>query len=311
MKNKSNNSMKEVLMSLLSKLYKMGDAEVAELLEKTDENEILTSILERDRQRVQVFKDQITAEHNKGHQKGKGEALAALENQLREKFGISATDLKGVELVDAIVAEQQKSGGVINDETVKKHPAYLQLEKQLQTKERAITTEWQKKLDAVHGEYKQKEVQGVVRNKALEILDSLNPVLPADATKAAKVKNWFLNDLVTSNHFEVAEDGTILLVDKEGQPLKDEHGYTQKFEDVVKDVATNSLELTVSQARSSAGNGGGTNNTAKGAGSKTKLPIPKFGDTTGLSKILNDSQIPLAERMEVSKAYEAQNAQTV
>lgn len=301
--------MKEVLMTLLSKVYKLDAEAAAELLEKTDENEIANDILALDSARVKQFKEDGTKRFNDGHKKGKSESLKTLEDELKEKFEVSDTNLQGLALIEHIVQTQSEAGadGKITDDVVKKHPAYLELEKQVKTTKQTVENEWKKKLDEVENGYKQKETHSTVKNKAMEILDELNPVLPEDGKKAAKAKNWFLNELINGNKYEVTDDGQILMLDKDGKRMEDEHGNAKSFDDFVKTLAEESFELNQSKERSSAGNGGeGSKGSGAGKGggkSKTKIPTPK--NVEELSKVLNDSSIPLEERQEVSANYEA------
>ena len=63
---------------------------------------------------------------------------------------------------------------------------------------------------------------------------------------------YFLNDLLSYDYQE--HDGDFIVKDKEGNTLKDAHGYDRKFKEFTKEIADKYFSYQKAEERSSAGN---------------------------------------------------------
>jgi hypothetical protein len=125
----------------------------------------------------------------------------------------------------------------------------LDIDKQLKARDK----EWTTKLEAKELEYGRAKLFEKVRDKALTNLSTRNPILPTDPRKAQTWKETYLNDLKNSNYQE-GNDGTIIVLDKDGGILKNVHGHPISFDEYEKEVAEKYFEYPVSNERSSSGN---------------------------------------------------------
>lgn len=241
----------------------------------------LASLLDKDKARVQAFKDEATVAHDKGFNKAKGDALTKFEKDLKEKHGITS-DKQGLDLIDHIVTEKIKldPNGEKDEEKVKRSPVYLQMvDKLKQEKTDALTLE-SKKYEDLQTSIKKDSTFKSVSETALDFIkNELKPILPEGKTADGKSKadiqlNKFLKDLTSEYDFEITDGKTF--ISKDGKLLENAHGHMLDFKDVVKAKASEVWDFQTGEARNSAGN----NNNAAAAGTdKTyKGPVPKSDD---------------------------------
>ena len=112
----------------------------------------------------------------------------------------------------------------------------------------------------VHGRtkedgYKAEQTFSNVSQKALQIFNGLNPILPQNKTVADNQVKFFVNTLKDFK-FDV-QDERIVVMDKDGKVLEDGHGNSRSFEDIVKEQASGLFEFKANNGGSGAGNGNG------------------------------------------------------
>jgi hypothetical protein len=313
---------KAIITAVLSTLYKMDTEEIAEALKDSDAPEtsnkdadIIATITKLDADRVKGFNERAKKRFDDGHKKGKSESLSDLEQELRDEYSVDDANLKGLDLVKHIAtqvetkAAQSKGGkaGDLTEEAVRKSAIYLDLEKKLAKRESELLKEKEDAVNNLQKEYSQKETKQKVSEKALQILDGLNPVLPEDATKSQRMKQLFIQSEILNNGIEIAENGDILLLDADGKPREDEHGHTLKFEDFVKTAANSTFEFQVAKDRKSPGNGNdGKNNPPKTGKDGRSLPTPKTLEE--LTQLVQSKDYSVDERQAIMDNYEAANA---
>jgi hypothetical protein len=184
----------------------------------------------------------------------------------------------------------------------------LSLEKKLTEREAALLAEKEQAVKAVQSEYKQKENAQVVRSQALSILDELKPVLPGDASKATRLKDLFLKD-VLAGKYEVSEDGkTIILLKEDGTRAEDEHGNAIEFVGHVKSMATQTFDFQTSTPRSAPANGSKNKGEGNEGGKGGNKQLPKPKDFDELAKILDDPQYSVEERTQIHADFEKAHA---
>lgn len=312
---------KKLLSTLLTKVYKMNDEEIAELLKDSDEPEsgtadqkLIDTILAKDVSRVNGFTEHATKRFDAGHKKGKAEALSDLEKNIRVEFGVDEDDLQGLDLIRHIVVAQTSKATEgkekITDDVIKKMPAYLALEQRLKAREKELLKEKEEAINGVHTEYRNKELKHTVRGKAIELLNAMNPVLPADAAKAERLKEMFLTVNVDNGRFELTQDGTILMLDNDNQPIKDAHGYTQTFDNFIKERATSTFDFPQTQQRSTANGQQNsqqkTNQSQQNNNSNKPLPAPK--NLEELAQVLEDRTYTIQDRQTIQQQYDQSHA---
>ena len=290
----------KIITGLLSKAYKFDDGKIAELLKEADgvnEESILSSLLTEDAARVTILKTPKSGEtYNDGYAKAKKEVLTDLETQLKTTHGVQS-DKKGVELIDEIITAKSTKGDKgdeLTDDVVKRHPAFIQMEKdfkkQVSDKEKELETKT-KEYETSIGKI---STFTNVKSKADGIFQALKPILPKNANVAQNIKNQFYKEL-EGYDFEQQADGSYL-VSKDGKRLEDGHGHSRDFNEFIESIAGNYFEFEENNGGANAGN----NNDKD----KTKPDIKNVKSESDATKIALDKTIPLADRLKALEDYE-------
>jgi uncharacterized protein (DUF2249 family) len=248
------------------KALNLTDEQFAEIVYSDDKvtfkDNAVEELLRLDAERVSKLKsankEELTKMHDKGHQKGLAEGLSKFEGSLKEQFGVE-TSSQGVELVKEIIAKISKDTN-LDDDKVKLHPLYLQLERKVGT-DYIAKAEYDKvkgEFDGYKSQVEKDKVNGVVINDALKDFRNLKPVLSKDPTKALNQEARFLNEL-KSYEYEVQSDGNHV-VKIDGKRLENAQGHPVLFRDFVKSQAEKYFDFEVQGSKGSAGNNNSQNN---------------------------------------------------
>lgn len=307
---------KEPIRAFLSTAYKMTAGDIDSILNESGEDQakLVKALTERHATRVaeitaearppegQTFKD--------GVKKGFKDAMSNLEKSIREEFDIEST-ATGMDLVKEIITAQAAASGktaTLDDEAVKKHPVYQQLEKTVKKQLQDTTAEWEKKYNDRETEIKRGEALSKVQQKALEVRNSLNPSIPGNAKIAANMEKGFLSEFANLE-FTFNDDGAIIL-SKDGKVLTDKMGHTLQFDEYVKERAGEHYEFKQNNGGSNGGNGGtgnsGTGGSA-GAGGQGGGGYTKPATEAELFKLTRDTARPLEERLKIQAEWEAEH----
>lgn len=236
---------KKILNDSLSKLYKVDPEKLASLYNEAGDLVDVSVIMELDAQRIAKFQSDKTDQYKRGVK----EAAQKLERAIKDKYAIES-ELEGVDLVDHILVE--KVAEVKSPESIQKHPEYIKARAEWEKEQKQRDKEWEKKITEKEAEFNKVKTFEAVKTKALSILAEANPILPADPRKAESWKSIFLKELESGN-YQISDDGTIIVLDKEGNALKDSHGYTKTFSDHAKEVADKYFEYPKAEERTSPG----------------------------------------------------------
>lgn len=267
--------MKDVLIGFLSKTLNMDADSVAEkLYKKSDDGKIteeanpdaLKELLALDAERVKGLKgdtDTKTAFDN-GYKKAQKEVAERWEKDVKDTLGLKDSDKVGLDLLKEGISKITKAP--LEDDKVKVHPLFLQLEKRLSDEKKAVEMEWKAKLEEVEKGMQRKEVFSKVKGKGAEYFDGLKPVLPADMSKAAVLRQEFI-DKVESYDWEVSGDDFIQM--KDGKRVEDPHGNPITLKTFVSTEAAKRFDF---QKQDPAGNGGNKNNPGDGGTKLEKIP---------------------------------------
>lgn len=238
--------MEEILLAFTAKALNMNEDEIKETLESDGGLEALQS----------KYATHIKAQKDAGYKSAERKVNALWEGKISNTFNIQS-DTKGTELLDEVkeTVEAQSAPETpkeLTEAQLKKLPYVMNLEKQVQEIGKTAEEKWQKVLSEKEEAWQQKELFGQVKDKGLQIFESLKPILSEDPNRAAAQKNIFLREL--ENYKYMVNEGQIILLDREtGERKNNDQGYPIKFDDVVKNITTQYFDLQVSEKRASTG----------------------------------------------------------
>ena len=267
----------EVLTGLLSTSYKLDEGSLSELKEADGswKDEAIDFLTRKDQERVTALRGDLDKQLGDRYSRGKREALEGLEKQIRDEFGISDTDAKGVELVKSIVAAKAKALENIPEERIKVHPLYLKLEEQART----LPAQYEEKLKQREGELRSEFETRVSMRAAVDnaktIFRSMNPILPKDH-RVAEAQMTLLDNWLGQHKLEFVKDSNgnvteIIPMKADGSGrMEDAHGHPVKYEEFVKQGAARFFEFAAGEPKGGApdpnGTGGGSGSGGSGAG---------------------------------------------
>ncbi len=237
----------KILNEFLSKTLKIDAEQLATLYNEAGELQGLQIAFDADATRISKQKAENTNQYNRGLKEG----ASKIEKEVKAKYELDS-DLIGVELVDSIVLSKVEEATKGASKDISKHPEMIKARLEWEKEQKQRDKEWKDKLDAKDKEFERSKLLDKVKSRGLVLLDEMRPVLPQDPAKAAQWKQTFVNDLL-SNNFQEGEDDFAVL-DKDGNPLKDAHGYGRSFKEFVKDISDKYFDYHKAEERSSSGN---------------------------------------------------------
>ena len=299
--------MKTIITGLLSKAYNFDNGKIAELfkdgeteLSEDQQKEILQKLLEEDAKRVEAIKKSVDTKpaFQDGFKKAQGEILTKFEKDLKEKFSLES-DKMGLELVEELVSKKSEGGqgGDLTEDAIKRSKVFQDMESNLKKQITTVKTEYETKINEIQDGYKAEQTFSNVSQKALQIFNGLNPILPQNKTVADNQVKFFVNTLKDFK-FDV-QDERIVVMDKDGKVLEDGHGNSRSFEDIVKETASGLFEFKANNGGSGSGNGGQGQG---GSGSSYAGNVPKTFEE--LEKVMSDTSISIEDRSNIMAEYE-------
>ena len=299
--------MKTIITGLLSKAYNFDNGKIAELfkdgeteLSEDQQKEILQKLLDEDAKRVEAIKKSVDTKpaFQDGFKKAQGEILTKFEKDLKEKFSLES-DKMGLELVEELVSKKSEGGqgGDVTEDAIKRSKVFQDMESNLKKQVTTVKTEYETKINEIQDGYKAEQTFSNVSQKALQIFNGLNPILPQNKTVADNQVKFFVNSLKDFK-FDV-QDERIVVMDKDGKVLEDGHGNSRSFEDIVKETASGLFEFKANNGGSGSGNGGQGQG---GSGSSYAGNVPKTFEE--LEKVMSDTSISIEDRSNIMAEYE-------
>ena len=296
--------MKTIITGLLSKAYNFDNGKIAELfkdgeteLSEDQQKEILQKLLDEDAKRVEAIKKSVDTKpaFQDGFKKAQGEILTKFEKDLKEKFGLES-DKMGLELVEELVSKKSEGGqgGDLTEDAIKRSKVFQDMESNLKKQITTVKTEYETKINEIQDGYKAEQTFSDVSQKALQIFNGLNPILPQNKTVADNQVKFFVNTLKDFK-FDV-QDERIVVMDKDGKVIEDGHGNSRSFEDIVKETASGLFEFKANNGGSGSGNGQGES-VSSYAGN-----VPKTFEE--LEKVMSDTSISIEDRSNIMAEYE-------
>ena len=274
----------EVLLGVLSSTLKLDEQGVAALKEADGswKDDAIDVILGHDATRVESLRKDVDSKLEERYSRGKRETMEQLEKQLRDEFGVKATDKRGVDLIKAIVADRVNATGGLTEEKVKTHPLYQQLEEELRKAPTTLEEKLKAREEELKAEFKRERQKDLVWERAHEVLQGMNPNLPDDPV-VAKNQLRLLRQWVEEQAWDVAEGDSsrITPMKKDGQGrLEDKHGHAVPFETFIQEAARQFYTF-----KAPAGGGGapdpnrtGNRGGGSGTGSDDDAPITNQTD---------------------------------
>ena len=298
----------KILKGVLSRAYKMDDGKIAEILKNGEENanedDILSSLLSADTERVAALKKQNAdnkESFQQGYAKAKKEERQLFEKEIKEALEIES-DTTGIDLITEIISEKTKDAGKkgeLTDDDVKKHPVYLNAEKTFKKQFADQKTDYETKLSELQTKAQRESTFSVVKENANAVLEGLKPILSKNPKVAGTIKNQFLSEL-QGYDFEKQADGT-WLVTKDGKVIEDGHGHSKSFEDIIKATAENYFDFEENNGGGNAGNqdeNGGSGGSGGGS-------VPRFKNQAEADAYAVNDAIPLDQRIKALEEWTA------
>lgn len=293
---------KEIISGFLSKTLNMDNDAVSALYnaDGTFKDDVLTTLENKDAERIKRIKEEGAKDaFNDGRLKSKAEVLTKFEKEFKEKTGFKS-DKQGLDLLLSWGEElQKKSDSQLTEDVIKKHPVYLNmLEAKEKEKLEAIQTK-ETEFNQFKSEIQNKETFSKVSSKALEVFNSLKPILSTDPNKA-KAQQELLVEKLNGFGYEIQGDRVVVL--KDGKTFEDKHGNPVKFEQLIRDVAEKYYDFHKGEVRSSAGNGSDTQGTGVN-GKAFVLEVPKSEEE--FIKMISNKELSVEQRTAVRDAYKS------
>lgn len=210
---------------------KLIDSETSEAL---SEEQVKETIFNLHRQKIETIKSKTAAQSVK-------DALASRQRKLAEKYGLNPSGT--IEDVFERLSEKSQPNNdnsvEISPQEVIAHPEFQKLKSKFDSiKSKLTTTEESYKKEVAAR--KRDQVMQTVRGKIKETWMSKNPVLAKDEAIRSRQIKVFLQQFESEN-FDLAEDGSIKILDANGQEMIDSNYNPISLEHLV--MSRNLFEL--------------------------------------------------------------------
>lgn len=179
---------------------------------------------------------------DEGHKKGMKKATETLVSKLKNTFDVDI-DVENPDEIATALKEHLNSEGAaeLTDETVKAHPAYKELQSELNKKEKDQNKLIEKKVKELVSE-KENEFKAGLKKESRKSIDARleieaerwltenKAVLSTDPAKKRKQIGEIVAKL-RNDDIEIDEDGDFVLSDAEGKPILNAKGKTATLHD--------------------------------------------------------------------------------
>ncbi len=296
-------ALKNTLAESLRTAYQLEEDDIAAILPDNEEefksDSFKSRFLDLDKDRVQKINLNQKDKFDQFYNKSKKEVLSSFEKEVKAEFGINDEDLKGLDLVRSIVEQNSKAPKAdiskLTEDEIKAHPSVIKIlnEKDsiFKQREQEIKSEFDNQMNT----FNKKERFNQVSKKALEILESMNPVLSTDPFRASNQKNILLEQL---KNYDYQEDNGKFFPLKDGKRLENDHGHGIDFDNLIKNEASKYFDFKKADDRS--------NPNPSGEGGTTHSLSPKT--EAEYVKTMSDQSIPREERQKVREAWQNKQA---
>lgn len=248
----------DILTGLLSKSLNLDATGVAELKESDGtgwKEDALAQLLKKDQDRIAAIRADFNKQKNDQYLRGKREVMESFESDLRGEHGMDA-ELKGKDLVNAILAKKVQAAGTMDEAKVKTHPLYLQQADKINGLPKAIAEAVKAREEALQAEFRSERTTSRIMERGKAIFKGMNPILPKNEV-VAQAQMTLLDAFLKAGKYQVVEkDGEItdiFVMESDGSGrLKDGHGNEVTFESYVKSGASKFFEFAQGEPKTGA-----------------------------------------------------------
>ena len=238
--------------SFITKAYNKTETEIdALVLDESGEvsESAFENLLQIDTAKVKKLKGDGQGMFDKGYQKAEAEIKTKVEKSFKEKTGFDGDYETTEDLFDAFITENAaKPKTKLTDDDVKKHPAYLALEKERVPKSdlEKVTGEFETYKQSVARNEKMSGIKSKVKNKfeTFNVAPIENPVVKN------KRLELFLKEF---DDYDYEMDGENIIIIKDGKRLEDDHGNLIPLDDLISKKVNEHFEILVQSPKGGAG----------------------------------------------------------
>ena len=248
--------LKQFLLEFAGKTLNKPADELAEaLFQMSDDNteaikpDALDSLLSFYQNHIQTIKADTSKKFDDGYSKGKSETAKQWEKRLREKFAVES-DKNGDDLISDILSAIEKKGDV-DDTKVKRHSAYLNLEKQMREQIEALQAAKEQEVTAIKSQFERRDRWEKAKDLILKEFVSLNPDLGKDEAKKQNRLNWFLKEF---EGLDYQFEGDQILILEGDKRKEDNLGHAYDLKRLVREKAEPIFDFVKQDEKGSAGN---------------------------------------------------------
>jgi hypothetical protein len=291
--------LKELLNGVLGMVLNMPEQEVSSLYSEdgNPKEDALDTLKSKFSERVKADREKAELDRKAQRDRGRKERGMELEKALKEA-GVDIGDAIGEEAVQKLrehidgQVQAVSKPGELDDEKVKAHKLYRDLERKAAMDLKAKEEEYKKAWTDRDAKEQRERILSEVKSKAKTQLDELRPYLSEDPKKAANQLKSFYRDL---EEYTYEMDGEEVVVkDKEGNRVENDLHQAIGFGDLVKRIADDYYDFQVSDKKGSAGD------VTKGTKEAIKLQKPTTRDqyAVQLAAITDDPNLSAKDRSE-------------
>lgn len=289
----------ETLLYLGTKQFNMTEEELKPLITDAEGNLLDNAadiLLEKDKARVQKFKDERTKYHDDGFKKAEKQYKTHAEEVFKKKTGYDGSEDNFEAMFDAWYEKlktDNKGKKEVTEDDIKKHPLYIDLETKSIPK--AKYDELQQAFDQFKTQSQRQAVMDTVTSRAWDVVAARNPILSENQTVAETRKRDFLSKFGAFDY--ELQDGRIIVV-KDGKRLEDAHGNLKTFEAFTNEMAEMNFDFRAQEDKGNAGN-----RNQSGATVITENPKTEAEYLAALDKYNSNSPEDMAKRIAIRKKY--------
>lgn len=183
---------------------------------------------------------------NEGHGRGKRETLTTLEKEIAQKYGVDPAD---TDTMIKTIIKKSGEGKEVTPEMIKSSETYVNDLKSEIDKRLAIEQDFEQFKTGVT----LKEQKSAVRGAALKALqDSKEFKLPKTEKVLSRLLDALTEEIMTDRKIDI-KDGEISLLDKNGNPIRNNLQNVMTLSDVTLSVGADYFEPMTGDGRSSPG----------------------------------------------------------
>lgn len=210
---------------------------------------------------VDALSAQIDSKYTDQRKQGNQQAISKTRRDVERAFknaGVADASFDNLPAaIEALQAQAEPADAkTLTDEQALRLPAVVKALNTLKTeKEQAVEKAREEERTALNGqiqEFNAKQVHAKVRAEAEQLVAQLNPNFSTDPARAAKQRQKLIDDVIAQGGYQLDEQGTVQLVDADGNLLPGKMGNPAKLSDRVREYADELYGLPASSPKDSA-----------------------------------------------------------